>query len=146
MHMMGLRMAEYVSIQRRNLFREYPGGGVGGDRFPTKEAHVRALAMLPDLASRRVLFVGKGVGDAFGFFSRHPIDTGTDSDRLLRWMHCRLFGIELEAACIPHLSGRNRWYNDPGNRLAAEEFLRPLGEAHRASLQPAVRHGSRPPC
>ncbi len=146
MEMMGLTRREYISIPRRNVFREYPGGAGAGDRFPMGEARVRAMAMLPDFEGRRVLFVGKGVGDAFGFFSRGMLDDGTDADRFLIWLDCNLFGTKLEAACVPYLSGRNRWYNNPVNRRAAEKFLRPLGEEHRAFLQPVVRHRSRPPC
>ena len=48
--------------------------------------------------------------------------------------------------CRPCNSGLG-FLGDSTDRVAkAAEYMGPLGEAHRALLQPAVRHRGRPPC
>lgn len=65
--------------------------------------------------TRRVILLGRRVAAAF---SLAHLD-------VLRWYGpatTRLAARSL--AIVPHPSGRNRWWNDPANRIQAERFLR----------------------
>ncbi len=130
MDLMGLTRREYISIPRRNVIPHWPGRNGSGDAFPMREARECAARMLPMLIGHNVLFVGLSVARAFKL-EPYPVVT---------WHDCKAFNW----AVLPHPSGRNRWYNGLGNKRATEEFLRPLAEAHCASLQPVVRHRARP--
>ncbi len=118
--MMGLSLGQYCSIERCNVFREYPGPASGGkgDAFPMARARELAEAMWPDLYGRTIMLVRQGVARAFRMW---PCD-------LLTWEHKKAWSI----CVMPHPSGRNRWWNDPENRARAEEFLADFGRAYRA--------------
>lgn len=129
--MTGLLVSRYISIPRRNVIPRYPGRQGGGDAFPMREARRYAEQMLPMIEDHSVVFVGKGVAEAFG--------------RKGEW--CRWYeGSLYDWAILPHPSGRNRWYNDQKNRWTAESFMQDAAERHTAILQPAVRHRERRQC
>jgi hypothetical protein len=91
-----------------NLLDAWPGPAGKGSAFPLAEA--RAAADLLDLGGRRVILCGWRVAAALDF--RAPA--------YLRWRDHR--GARM--AVLPHPSGVNRWWNDPGNRRRARRFLR----------------------
>lgn len=103
----GLPREEYEQIERINVLDSFPGKSGEGDSFPMAEVRTRARRITPHLAGRTVLFVGLAVADAF----HHRAS-------LLTWERHESF----LAACIPHPSGLNRWWNSPENRVEAERF------------------------
>lgn len=129
--MMGLSLSEYVAVPRRNVIPHWPGASGNGDAFPMALARECARDLLPRLRGQTVLFVGKDTARACGCVGE-----------FLEWHR----GGEFDWAVAPHPSGRNRWYNDTGNREAAREFLLALGGEYRERLQrvATVRHRSRP--
>lgn len=113
--MTGITRLEFISISRRNLLDYYPGltSGGQGDYFPLDEARDAATELIPELFGRNVLMVGHNVAKAFRF----------DKDPRFTWHSHGSFNY----ACIPHTSGRNRWYNDRINKRTALRFLRRFG-------------------
>ena len=99
------------STKRRNVFDEWPGKDGKGDAWNFSLARKRAEEMVPDLAGKRALFVGRRVAAAFGFES-------------LAWMTWTDGPEGSKVAAIPHPSGIVRWWNEESNRKAAGEFLR----------------------
>ena len=132
--MMGLTAREYISLERRNLFYRLPAmpgrksGDVfpqKGDAFPLAEAKARAKEMVHELWGRRVLFIGIGVARAFG----HKI---TDDEPTCKWNGYKPY----KWACVPHLSGLNRWWNDADNKRRGGRFLSVLGRCLRRNSAP----------
>jgi uracil-DNA glycosylase len=117
----GARLAELAGVERLrdsfevvNLLDRWPGPtGAKGSEFPMEVARARAAAMVPRLVlrRRRVVLVGRRVAGAFRL-ARLPY---------LSWE--RIDGLA-EVAVLPHPSGVNQWYNDPGNVERARRFLR----------------------
>ena len=106
----GLTESEYRrQFDRRNVLPKWPGRNGKGDAFPLNEARKRARRMLPDITSRRVIFIGKNSARAFGFKAN-----------FLTW---QTFANN-RAAILPHPSGINRWWNDPKNRRRAGRFMK----------------------
>lgn len=101
-----------------NLLQVYPGPSKtgNGDAFPRIAARVSADSMLPKLYGRRVLFLGRGVAGAFGF--------GKGPWLAWRWHQHPARGGAFLWAAMPHPSGMDHFYNDPGNRAIAGSFLR----------------------
>lgn len=127
----GLTRGRYLAgFQRMNLLYEHPGRHKRDDKFPVREARVAANAVKPLLEGRRVIFIGRKVGDAFGY--------GSQVAPWHEWGYCPKWSFTY--ACVPHPSGRNHWYNNQLNRDVASEFWRVLIEAHpqffRATLLP----------
>lgn len=110
---MGLTAEQYlVLFDRCNVLQEFPGKYDRDDRFPIRQALIAARAMLPFLKDRQVVFVGRNVANVFGYqelpFHKWTVDT--EFDFLL--------------SCVPHPSGRNRWYNLEENVDASQKFWR----------------------
>lgn len=119
-----------VVTTHANLLPRYPGAGRKGSSFPVAEARLEAerlekiLKRDPPLSSglyafngrafrrpERVLLAGRRVARAFrlpegGAYFREAT---------------RVAGIP--TYLVPHPSGVNRWWNAPGNREVAAEFL-----------------------
>jgi hypothetical protein len=146
----GLSTAGYLrTFERHNLLQEHPGhnaNGRGKDRWPVREARAAAGAMLPFLAGRRVILVGRRVAEAFGqprelldFFSWQEV-------HVKRWRPLDERPGPVSLTCIPHPSGRNHWYNEPGNRERATAFFQQLlTEAIPRSLLERGQETERPP-
>lgn len=116
--LMGISRGEYVRhFDRINLFRNFPGKGKGGDKFPMEKAKLLADTLAPMLTGRTIILVGRNVADAF----RLDLGFHTWASHQLRR---RTFGDPgtCQLAVVPHPSGRNHWYNTPGNKVAAKEF------------------------
>lgn len=110
--------AEYLStFDRANLlpFTMHRRG------WPRAGARDAALALLPLMEGRRVVFLGANVRKAFAW-------TGA-------WLEVGpLFGPDdrAQAVAIPHPSGKNLWYNDRLNRESVSRVLcRLVREARR---------------
>jgi len=109
----------YVSTVRANLLPTYMGEDGDGDAFPTINARVAAIESAAALDGRTVVFVGRRVAQAFGC-----------RGDWFRWDRVFLptpgFEQGIRYSTMPHPSGRNRYWNDEGNRKKAEAFLREL--------------------
>lgn len=118
-------------FQRANLLRRHPGTWKGlkrpKDRWPTREARFAADAMLHFMRGRTVIIVGRRVATAFGH-STVPF---------LEWRSDREWGYKF--AIVPHTSGRNHFYNEPGNRDLVRAFFEDL---LRSDLSSASEHAS----
>lgn len=116
--MTGLNRGDYLrTFDRLNLFYRHPGtwesSARGKDKWSQRDARIVAESLRPLLAGREVLLVGRRTAEAFGY-SRDRMD-------FFSWSRCEDYGVVF--ACIPHPSGRNHYYNDPGNRERARAFL-----------------------
>lgn len=113
--MTGLTLEQYMrAFDRVNLLYTHQGQfpTTPEDRFPAGKARAAAEAMRPFLHQREVLIVGRDVAVAFGH----------EEEPWLKWRQCGPWGYRY--ALLPHPSGRNHWYNEPGNRSAACKFLK----------------------
>ena len=109
----GLSVADYLAkTDRCNLFNAWPGKNDKGDAWDATSAARVADEMQPNLFARRVVFLGRQVAAAFGF-PEIPLLTWTEAPEL-----------QAEVSVVPHPSGIVRWWNEPGNRVAAGEFLK----------------------
>jgi len=121
----------YASTVRVNVFDNYMGSLREGDMFPHKAACERVSILQPLFEGRRVVFVGRAVAHAFKF----------EDD----WLAWRLLGCDredgpryhFEAACIPHPSGRNRFWGDRENTAMAMRFM--IEAVSRPSCVPKLR-------
>lgn len=114
--LMGVGLREYLrGTERVNLLQQFPGKHRRDDRFPMRPARAAAQELLPRMAGRVVVLVGRNVANAFSL----PIE-------FLVWWPA-LLGAE-RLACIPHPSGRNRWYNDPARREQVASFMSEVRE------------------
>jgi hypothetical protein len=98
------------NIRRFNLNARYR------EQFDETEAAISAGVLLTNYPEiRRVICLGRNVGGVMGFDKDAPFL----SVRTYRRRSYLLF---------PHPSGRNRWFNDPGNKgraaVVLREFLR----------------------
>jgi len=111
--LMKLSREDYLArTDRVNLLQFFPGRNRCADKFPMKLATVAAQAMLPFLAGRTVVFLGRSVAKAFGYPS-NTLD-------FFEWNFAPKWQFKM--ACVPHMSGRCRWYNDLTNIRTAERF------------------------
>ncbi len=103
----GLRWpTEYLlRTERMNLVEVWPG-----DCWPTWYARKRAGEIESRWSGVTALLLERAVADAFGLSKAKYLSwcTAVNGGRL---------------AVVPHPSGRNRWYNDAANVVAAQEFL-----------------------
>lgn len=120
LNMTGLGHLEYMKqFERMNLLYEFPGQHKRDDKFPLPLARAAAMAMAPLLSGRDVILVGRNVANAFGvklefhewgdILVRRPCPVTKDRGRA-------------QIAVVPHPSGRNHWYNKPGNREVSAAF------------------------
>lgn len=108
--MLGWSRSEYLrTFARANMLDRYPGPA-----FPLTEARGLAQGVAQRLSPRPLLLMGQGVASAFRF----PKEAG-----LLSWADYLLGQTIIRAAVVPHPSGRNLWYNEPGNRERAVAFI-----------------------
>ena len=111
----GCSWREYIQeTERINVLGYWPGKAGKGDVFPIAEARALAVGLLPKLRRRKVLFVGKATARVFG--CEAPPCQWDD--------HYNQHGWAFAFAIIPHLSGVNRWWNDPNHHAQAEAFMR----------------------
>lgn len=113
---------EYLELfERVNLFAEWPGVYTtscprGKDKWSTRDARLAAQAVRYMLRGRRAVLVGRRVQTAFGYEKN-----GRD---YCEWAHDVHWNVTY--ASIPHPSGRNLWYNVPGNKERVQEFFQEL--------------------
>ena len=108
----GLTKKEYLrKFRRLNIFDAWPGKNGKGDAFPLAQARIRAAQLVKNLMHERVVFVGIKTAEAFSF-----------EFAPLKWQRFN----NGAAAILPHPSGVNRWWNDPGNRKMASRFMRAI--------------------
>lgn len=111
--LMGVDGHEYLdTFDRVNLLYSFPGRHKRDDKFPVRDARIAAEAMAPLLQGRPVVFVGRGVAEAFGCPS--SLLGFHDWQHNPRW--------QFDMAVVPHSSGRSRWYNNSANRAEATAF------------------------
>jgi len=78
------------------------------------EARMSAAALAHELKGRKVIFVGLQVAEAFDAIS----------PRFFEWRKYPTFGEPSFQGCaIPHPSGINRFWNEPGNQKTARRFF-----------------------
>lgn len=106
--------SDYLNaFERRNL--------VIAREFNMPRARLRAGVMMQELlcSSRQVVLLGRQVQKAFGLPPFEPLTYELIGG-------CRFYAV-------PHPSGRNMWFNDEKNRVAAGNLLLSLMESARAS-------------
>lgn len=109
----GAESIEYVtSFDRRNL--------VTGTKFTAERARRGAQELLPRLTDYHVVLLGSDTVRAFGLVSAPALVWQAGGGPWARW--CRM----------PHPSGRNLWFNDEVNRLAAGLLLEELFQRYGA--------------
>lgn len=114
----GLRVSREAgrpgNVDAINLIPEWPGA-----KWPVDVARgcARQLVFGKKLAGRkRVVLVGRRVARAFGI----------DDDReWFKWFYLKTGDVMLFAT-MPHPSGLNRWWNEPGNLDSAKLFAQEL--------------------
>ena len=105
----GTTRAQYLDMfDRRNLLR--------AREWHSAEARRAAELLLPDLAGRAVVVLGTQVRAALDLPQTEP----------LVWRRCLPY--EFNWIAVPHPSGRNCWYNEPGRRDQVGAMLRALAE------------------
>lgn len=117
---MGINKSEYLErFDRINLLPYFPGSHKREDKFPIKPAKLAAAVLLPLLAGRTVILVGRSVANAFGFDEEWHC--WTKWRPLYRPSIFNNKGIGVMVV-VPHPSGRNPWYSDPENLEVAKTF------------------------
>lgn len=105
-----------LTFARMNLLSEWPG-----NTFPVARGRECVPHIVGALHPRPMLLMGRGVAAAFGV-SMLPILTLADVV-----LPCEGRGMaEAKVAIVPHTSGRNLWYNEPGNQRRVREFIEAL--------------------
>jgi hypothetical protein len=118
--LLGWSRSKYLlTFARMNLLSEWPG-----DSFPIARARECVPHIVAALHPRPMLLMGKGVAAAFGVSALPPCVL---VER--RVPHIELGEVLAKVAVIPHTSGRNLWYNDPGNRNRVRDFIELLVES-----------------
>lgn len=105
----GTPRAQYLEMfDRRNLLRTR--------EWSASAARAAAVFLLPELAGRAVVVLGTQVRSALGFPQVKP----------LVWHRCAAHQFDWVA--VPHPSGRNLWYNEPGRHDQVGAMLWALAE------------------
>lgn len=118
--LIGISRGEYLkTFDRINLLRDFPGKHKRDDKFPLPPAKFAARVLRPMLSGREVILVGRNVANAFGL--------DLEFHDWMSWPVRRRCIVSRDDGCcriaiIPHPSGRNHWYNKPGNRAEASDF------------------------
>mgnify|MGYP001576063991 FL=1 len=105
-----------AGFERKNLIGTWPGQEGKGSAWPVAAARKAAGTLLPELAGRTAILLGKRVARAFGmarlaYFAWAPIKVAAGMRPA--WV-----------VVVPHPSGINRWWNDAANRKKAGGWLR----------------------
>lgn len=114
----GLTLEAFLAhFDRVNLLHVRQDTREKGFEFDADAAALSAWRMRQTwLEPRIIICLGRRVALAFGvpldLFTRHMLDH--------------------DFYVVPHLSGVNRWWNDPKNQLMAEQFMRRIVEETRA--------------
>ena len=112
----GLSHYRYLqNYERINCLTMFPGAHMHqkGDRFPMREARGAAGVHVQHFPGRRVIFVGRKTAEAFGW-PRGKLD-------FFDWARCPEWCYD--AAVVPHASGCNLFWNEPGNKERALVFF-----------------------
>lgn len=110
--LMGVSLRTYIRLfDRRNLVERYPGT----DALPPWAGDM-ADQVFAQADGRPILAVGMAVGAALGV---GPILCWQQ----VRWPNPKDLQEPARVACIPHVSGRNRWWSDPANAARGRTFL-----------------------
>lgn len=114
---MAIPRREYTRLERHNVLDFYPGAMPGGgDHFPRGMAKTAAAKLSEQLFGKHVLLVGATTALSFGFGKhREPFIWYASKANVM--------------AFIPHLSGVNRWWNDPSNAVEGTQWLYEVGQA-----------------
>ncbi len=116
----GGRLYEIINaatgLSKRQYVRAYDRVNLVEGAWSAAVARGRADLLIPSLAGRRVVLLGRDVQGAFGIAGALPMEERTEAVST-GW---------ITFYCVPHTSGRNLWYNDPENRRLAIEFFRRL--------------------
>lgn len=112
MKLTGLTLPQYARrFERQNLLSAFPGSApIKGDLFPSAKARVAAERVVPSLVGRTVILVGRAVSQAFGLAELGFYEWADDP---------RGFRV----AVIPHPSGINFHWNEPGAKAEAIGFF-----------------------
>lgn len=114
---MGIPRRDYTRLERHNVLDFYPGAMPGGgDHFPRKMGRAAAAELSKQLIGKSVILVGVATALSFGF------TTGAEP---FVWYSSKAYNM----AFIPHLSGINRWWNDPANAVVGDQWLYEVGQA-----------------
>lgn len=112
----GCSLRRYLwNFETLNVLDRYPGrDGEKGDRFPMPEARAAAVALLPRLAGRKIVLVGRKTAEAFGI----------EGVEFFSWMgYAPEIETLFEFAVVPHPSPVNLFWNDPTNVERAKRFF-----------------------
>ena len=113
--LLGWSRTEYLQVfARANLLDFYPG-----QTFPLAVARPLAAPLAQRLAPRPLILLGRGVAGAFSL----------PTQEVCEWQDYLLGSTLIRAAMIPHPSGLNQWYNQPGNRERVRAWLQQECEA-----------------
>lgn len=114
---------EYTRLERHNVLDFYPGAlPGGGDHFPRGMAREAAAVLSQELVGKHVILVGAATALAFGFSDKA-------GNKPFTWYCSKAYNM----AFIPHLSGINRWWNDPANAVRGDQWLYEVGQAWLAT-------------
>ena len=115
----GTTRAGYLrAFDRRNLLRARVWNQ------PAARAAVKDL--LPALEGRMVIILGTQVRAAFGLLAVKPLQLARAVVPIVASTSSSQQFCTFEWAAVPHPSGRNRWYNEPGRRAEVGAFLMEL--------------------
>lgn len=116
--MLDMSRTDYLrTFRRADLLATYPG-----PVFPLSQARALAAPLAQQLAPLPLVLLGRGVASAFSF----------PTQDICTWEDYLLDGVIIRAACIPHPSGRSRYYRDPESKAKVGRWLREQVEAHQA--------------
>lgn len=104
------RLLLYSRCERRNLNARFNGKVGKGDVFNLAEGKETAARIFHETAATRIVLLGRQVAACFGF---------RDAE------FCKVYDRGGKRFLIlPHPSGINTWWNEPGNKKLAEAALR----------------------
>ena len=110
----GTTRKQYLdAFDRRNLLRTRA--------WDQRKAREVAQALLPDLDGRFIVVLGTQVRAALGLPLAEPL-----SINCVKAGASSLGWLKFKWVAMPHPSGRNRWFNEPGNLKKARAVLADL--------------------
>jgi uracil-DNA glycosylase len=106
------RYLDLTRFDRVNLLQEWPGRDGKGSLLPGERAKEAAAALRLAYPQRPLVLMGARVAYAFGYERRH-----------FEWLRWFTAWDGRRIAVCPHPSGIVRWWNDPDNARAAQDFF-----------------------